>query len=65
MPKLQQFVAYGTEAYYRVLFHELIYWTGHRSRLARKGIIQMKQKDNLLHNSAAYFIILVNLYEKG
>ncbi len=81
MPKLQQFEEHGAEAYYRVLFHELIHWTGHRSRLARKGILQMKQKDkmiyaeeeliaelgacvlaaltgiqkeNLLHNSAAY-----------
>lgn len=49
MPNLQQFVAHGAEAYYRVLFHELIHWTGHRSRLARKGILQMKQKNKMIY----------------
>lgn len=38
MPKIQQFSEHGAQAYYRVLFHEMIHWTGHRSRLSRKGI---------------------------
>ncbi|MBK7764555.1 MAG: hypothetical protein IPI46_14645 [Bacteroidetes bacterium] len=30
----------GAEAYYGVLFHELVHSTGHQSRLNRKGIIE-------------------------
>lgn len=49
MPKLQQFAQHGAEAYYRVLFHELIHWTGHESRLARKGIILGQGKDEVIY----------------
>lgn len=50
MPKLQQFAEHGAEAYYRVLFHELIHWTGHRSRLARKGITFIQNKDKMIYS---------------
>jgi len=50
MPNLQQFAEHGAQAYYRVLFHELIHWTGHSSRLARKGITQIKQRDKMIYS---------------
>lgn len=49
MPKLQQFALHGAEAYYRVLFHELIHWTGHNSRLSRKGINDMQTESKMLY----------------
>lgn len=49
MPKLQQFALNGAEAYYRVLFHELIHWTGHHSRLSRKGINDMQTESKMLY----------------
>ncbi|BDS15659.1 ArdC family protein [Aureispira anguillae] len=50
MPKLQQFAEHGAEAYYRVLFHELIHWTGHSTRLARKGIMLVQNKDKMIYS---------------
>lgn len=35
MPRLKQFSEHGPKAYYRVLFHELVHWTGHETRLNR------------------------------
>ena len=49
MPKLQQFSEQGAEAYYRVLYHELIHWTGHASRLSRKSINDMQTESKMLY----------------
>lgn len=49
MPKLQQFSEQGAEAYYRVLYHELIHWTGHASRLSRKSINDMQTERKMLY----------------
>ncbi|MBK7764501.1 MAG: DUF1738 domain-containing protein [Bacteroidetes bacterium] len=38
MPSIKKFK--GAEAYYGVLFHELVHSTGHQSRLNRKGITE-------------------------
>lgn len=39
MPKVEQFKS--TEGYYSTLFHELTHSTGHESRLARSGILEV------------------------
>lgn len=41
MPKQQSFES--DDAYYSILFHELVHSTGHHSRLNRKDIIQMSE----------------------
>lgn len=41
MPKPERFES--NTAYYSTLFHELIHWTGHHSRLARPDLIQMSE----------------------
>lgn len=38
LPKLAQFE--NSELFYRTTFHELLHWTGHEKRLARKGIME-------------------------
>jgi antirestriction protein ArdC len=38
MPPIEQFI--GTDEYISTLFHELVHWTGHKSRLARTSILE-------------------------
>lgn len=38
MPPVSSF--YNESGYYETLFHELVHWTGHKSRLNREGIVE-------------------------
>lgn len=51
MPSFEDFRS--SEDYYSVLFHELVHWTGHESRLDRLGNVSRKSKEHAMEELVA------------
>jgi len=71
MPNPEEFES--SDAYWKTFFHELTHWTGHESRLARDGIMEINEfgsesysKEELIAELGAAFLSMkFNLSEVG